>query len=135
MLDKQELIDWYSHLVPMKLLNQCSHVVILEFTKHNRHVPHIELTNHNEREHWICTLAALPMRNCHWINTNRPLIYPCDKQTWLTNANGRRRSSKLLLKTLILLRISCQFRSWTYRVPIFEVHFILCIYSASTQCT
>ena len=50
-LDKQELIIWYFHLLPMKLLNQCSHVVILEFTKHNTHVPHIELTNHNERDH------------------------------------------------------------------------------------
>ena len=74
-LDKKELNDWSSHLVPTKSLFKWSHVVISEFTKHNRHISFTELTNHNERDHLICTLAALPMRNCRCFNTNLPLIY------------------------------------------------------------
>ena len=50
-------------------------------------------------------LAALPMRNCRWSNTNRPLIYPLNKQTKINQRNRRRCLHKLLLKTLTLLRI------------------------------
>ena len=59
MLDKKELNVWTSHLIQTKSLFKWCHIVNSELTKHNRHVPFTELTNHNERDHLICTLAAL----------------------------------------------------------------------------
>ncbi len=49
-LDKKELNDWSSHLIPMKSLFKWRHIVISELTKHNRHISFTELTNHSESD-------------------------------------------------------------------------------------